>query len=160
MIFILLVFTSNGLQEKVWELNEAMYCKYLTYWESPRCRERLRAWGEGVTEDEVVGWHHWLNGHAFEHTRGDGDGQGSLTCCSLWGRKESDTTGQLNNKCGIQLSGRRIILLSGNKAGCTDRDRQSCLWGPGWQQPPLEKETASPCQHSRRPQGLHHMFSS
>ena len=80
-----------------------------------------------MTEDEMVGWHHRLNRHAFEHTRGDGEGQGSLTCCTLWGRKESDTTGRLNNKCGIQLSGRRIILLSGNKAGHTDRDRQSCL---------------------------------
>ena len=47
-----------------------------------------------MTEDEMVGWHHRLNGHEFEQTPGIGDGQGSLTCCSPWGRKESDTTYQ------------------------------------------------------------------
>ena len=46
----------------------------------------------GTTEDEVVGWHHQLNGHEFEQAPKDGDGQGSLVCCSPWGRKESDTT--------------------------------------------------------------------
>ena len=45
----------------------------------------------------MVGWHHRLNRHEFELALGDGEGQGSLACCSLWGRKESDTTGQLNN---------------------------------------------------------------
>ena len=45
-----------------------------------------------VTEDEMVGWHHGLNGHEFEQTPGDGEGQRSLACCSPWGRKESDTT--------------------------------------------------------------------
>ena len=50
-----------------------------------------------TTEDEMVGWHHWLNGHEFEQALGVGDGQGSLVCCSPWGHKESDTTGQLNN---------------------------------------------------------------
>ena len=53
------------------------------------------AGGEGVTEDEIVGWHHWLNGHEFEWTTGVGDGQGGLVCCSPWGRKESDTTERL-----------------------------------------------------------------
>ena len=50
-----------------------------------------------MTEDEMVGWHHRLNGHGFEQTPGDGEGQGSLACCSPWGHKESDTTKQLNN---------------------------------------------------------------
>ena len=45
-----------------------------------------------MTEDEMVGWHHQLNGHEFEQAPGDGDRQGSLTCCSLWGHKESDMT--------------------------------------------------------------------
>ena len=49
-----------------------------------------------MTEDEMVGWHHWLNGNGFEQTQGDGDGQGSPVCCSLWGRKELDVTEQLN----------------------------------------------------------------
>ena len=47
-----------------------------------------------ATEDEMVGWHHRLNGHGFEQTPGVGDGQGGLGCCSSWGRKESDTTAQ------------------------------------------------------------------
>ena len=44
----------------------------------------------------MVGWHHRLDGHEFEQTMGDGDGQGSLLCCSPWGHKESNTTEQLN----------------------------------------------------------------
>ena len=47
-----------------------------------------------MTEDEMIGWHHQLNGHEFEQAPGDGDGQGSLMCCSLWGRKELDMTEQ------------------------------------------------------------------
>ena len=49
-----------------------------------------------MTEDEMVGWHHRLDGHEFEQAPGVGDGQGSLACCSPWGRKESDTTERLN----------------------------------------------------------------
>ena len=45
-----------------------------------------------ATEDEMVGWHHRLNGHEFESTPGVGDGQGGLVCCSPWGCKESDMT--------------------------------------------------------------------
>ena len=61
-------------------------------WKRPWCWERLRAKEEGVAEDEVVGWHHWLHGHEFEQTPGYSEGQGSLVCCSPWGCKESDTT--------------------------------------------------------------------
>ena len=59
-------------------------------------------WQEKVTtEDEMVRWHHWLNGHEFEQAPGDGEGQGSLACCSLWGHKESGMTEWLNsNTCG------------------------------------------------------------
>ena len=49
-----------------------------------------------MTEDEMVGWHHQLNGHEFEQAPGVGDGQGSLVSCSPWDHKESDTTEQLN----------------------------------------------------------------
>ena len=45
-----------------------------------------------MTEDEMVGWHHRLNGHESEQTLGDGEEQGSLTCCRLWGLKELDLT--------------------------------------------------------------------
>ena len=46
----------------------------------------------GTTEDEMIGWHHQLNGHEFEQAPGDGEGQGSLACCSPWGHKGSDMT--------------------------------------------------------------------
>ena len=49
-----------------------------------------------MTEDEVVGWHHQLNGHEFEYILGVGDGQGGLVSCNPWGWKESDMTEQLN----------------------------------------------------------------
>ena len=51
-----------------------------------------------MTEDELVGWHPQLNGHEFEQTLGDSEGQGSLACCSPWGSKESNMTEQPNNK--------------------------------------------------------------
>ena len=51
---------------------------------------------KGMTEDEMVGWHHQLDGHEFEQASGVGDGQGYLGCCSPWGRKELDTNEQLN----------------------------------------------------------------
>ena len=51
---------------------------------------------KGMTEDEMVGWHHGLNGHEFESTPRFGDGQGGLACCSPWGHKELDTTERLN----------------------------------------------------------------
>ena len=56
-------------------------------WKDP---ESGKAWGQeekGMTEDEMAGWHHQLNGHEFEQTLGDGEGQGSLVCCSSWGGK-------------------------------------------------------------------------
>ena len=49
-----------------------------------------------MTDDEIIGWHHRLNGHEFEQTLGDGEGKGSLACCSPRGRKESDMTERLN----------------------------------------------------------------
>ena len=58
-------------------------------WKDPR-----KDWGQeekGMTEDEMVGWHHQLNGHEFGQTPGDGEGQGSLACGSPWGHKEVDT---------------------------------------------------------------------
>ena len=45
-----------------------------------------------MTEDKIIGWHHWLNGHEFEQTQGDSEGQGNLVCCSLWGLRESGMT--------------------------------------------------------------------
>ena len=58
-----------------------------------------RDWGQqekGMTEDEMAGWHQWLDGCESEWTPGVGDGQGGLACCNSWGHKESDTTERLN----------------------------------------------------------------
>ena len=58
-----------------------------------------RDWGQeekGTTEDEMAGWHHWLDGREFGWTPGVDDGEGGLACCDSWGRKESDTTERLN----------------------------------------------------------------
>ena len=52
---------------------------------------------KGMTEDEMVGWHHWINVHEFEEAPGDGEGQGSLASCSPWSYKELDKTERLNN---------------------------------------------------------------
>ena len=56
-----------------------------------------------MTEDEMVGWHHQFDAHEFEQAPGVGDGQGSLVCCSPWGRKESDTTEQLKQTELMQM---------------------------------------------------------
>ena len=60
---------------------------------------------KGMTEDEIVGWHHWLNGHEFGQTQGDSEGQGSLACCSPWGCKEWGMTERLNNNnVGVNIT--------------------------------------------------------
>ena len=68
-------------------------------WLTGKDSDAGRDWGQeekGATEDEMVGWHHWLDGHEFEWTLGVGDGQGGLACCDSWGRTESDMTEWLN----------------------------------------------------------------
>ena len=70
---------------KTWLIGKDPYAGWDWGWEN-----------KGMTEDEMTGWHHWLNGYEFEWTPGVGDGQGGLACCDSWGRKESDTTERLN----------------------------------------------------------------
>ena len=65
-------------------------------WKDPDARRDQEQEEKGTTEDEMAGWHHWLDGHESEETLGVGDGQGSLACCDSWGRKESDTAEWLN----------------------------------------------------------------
>ena len=61
-------------------------------WKDPDAGKDLRWEEKGTTEDEMVGCHHWLNGHEFEQAPRDREGQGSLACCSPWGRKELNMT--------------------------------------------------------------------
>ena len=65
-------------------------------WQDPDAGKNWRQEEKGTTEDEMVGWHHRLNGHRFGWTPGVGDGQRGLACCGSWGCKESDSTEQLN----------------------------------------------------------------
>ena len=72
------------------------HAKSWLIWKDP---EAEKGWGQeekGMTEAEMVGWHHWLNEHEFGWTLGVGDGQGCLACCGSWGQKESDMTEWLN----------------------------------------------------------------
>ena len=80
-----------------WSSNtSATWCEQLIHWKRhwwwKDWRQEKRA-----TEDEIVGEHHWFNGHELGQTPGDGEGQGSLVCCSPWGHVESDMTWWLNN---------------------------------------------------------------
>ena len=65
-------------------------------WKDPDAGNDWEQEENGTTEDEMIGWHHWLNGHGFGWTQGVGDGQGGLACCGSWGLKELDTTERLN----------------------------------------------------------------
>ena len=79
-------------------------------------------WGQeekGTTEDEMVGWHHRLDGHGFGWTPGVGDGQGGLVCCDSWGHKESDTT-----------EGLHFHFHLGNRSLFSNWHHQLIRWGP------------------------------
>ena len=74
--------------------------KSLLIGKDPDAGKDWRQEEKGVTEDEMVGWHHWLNGHEFEQTLGDTEGQGILACYNPWSHKELDTTERLNKNKG------------------------------------------------------------
>ena len=79
-----------------WNSNTlATSCKELTHWKRP---DAGKDWGQekGMTEDEMVKWHHQLDRHGFGWTQGVGAGRGGLACCDSWGHEESDTTERLN----------------------------------------------------------------
>ena len=97
-----------------------------SFWKDP---DAGKDWGQeekGTTED-MVGWHHWLNGHEFEWTSGVSDGQGGLACCSSWGPKELDTTEQLNwtdytilwktetSLCFVKVTSGKICIYKNSK---------------------------------------------
>ena len=79
---------------------------------------------KGTTEDEMVGLHLRLNRQEFEQTPGDGEGQGSLVCCSPWGLKESDKTEQLNNKNTLL---KFCLLIKLKPEQCTLIHQSFCL---------------------------------
>ena len=85
----------TGAEAEAWILWPPDVKSWLTG-KGPDTGKDWRQEEKGTTEDEMVGWYHRLNGHEFEQTPGDREGQGGLACCSPWGRKESDMTEQLN----------------------------------------------------------------
>ena len=96
-------------------------------WVSWKHPDAEKDWGQeenGMTEDEMAGWHHWLNGHGFGWTLRVGDGQGGLVCCSLWGHKESDRTERLNWmhkgkwKVNTDIGGESDIVFSVQMTKC------------------------------------------
>ena len=123
--------------------------KYLVLW-PPHAKSWLigkdsdagRDWGQeenGTTEDEMAGWHHWLNGLESEWTPGVGDGQGGLACCDSWGRKELDTTEWLNNsKTNLLVHdnlNRQSMFDAGYRmlgAGARGWSREM-IWGGRWE---------------------------
>ena len=89
-------YSLEGLMLKLKLQYLATLCEELTYLKDP---DTGKDWGQeekGTTEEEIVGWHHRLNGHGFGWTLGVSDRQGCLACCGSWGHKESDTTERLN----------------------------------------------------------------
>ena len=83
-------------------------------WKDP---DAGKNWGQekGTTEDEMVVWHHWFDGHRFGWTLGVNDGQGDMACCSSWGRKEPDTTERLN---WPELNLKFLLAASGHSSDC------------------------------------------
>ena len=83
---------------KYQNLLERLWPPHAKSWLIGKDSDAGRDWGQeekGTTEDEMAGWHHWLDGHVSQWTLGVGDGKGGLVCCDSWGRKESDTTERL-----------------------------------------------------------------
>ena len=115
----------------IWGTREAQCLNSIVYFSLSKKKSHLmrrvdslektdagRDWGQeekGTTEDEMAGWHHRLDGCESEWIPGVGDGQGGLACCNSWGRKESDTTEQLN-------------WTEGKKNGSTTSSHQVALW--------------------------------
>ena len=93
-------------------------------WKDPDAEKDWRWEEKGTTEDKMVGWHHRLNGHKFEQAPGDGDGQGSLVCCSAWGCKKLDTAERLKN-IGQELPMRRRYWQN-------DEHLSQVFWWPEW----------------------------
>ena len=84
---------------------------------------------KGTTEDEMVRWHHWLNGHGFGWIQGVGDGQGDLVCCSSWGQKELDMTECLNwtdRMCNSNVQFSRSVVSDSLRPHGLQHTRSPC----------------------------------
>ena len=116
----------------------ATSCEELTHWKRLWCWEGLGQEEKGTTEDEMAGWHHWLDGCESEWTLGVGDGQGGLACYDSWGRKESVTTEWLNwtdlSKLVVSCysSYRRLILHSFLLGTCWSVLPTYLCWASTW----------------------------
>ena len=127
-----------------WSWNSILWPPDVKNWLIGKDPDAGKNWGQkekGTTEDEMVGWHHWLDGLEFEQAQGVGDKQGSLVCCSPWGRKESDMTERLNwghwllENLKLSIQGTAFVPDSFNtkKEG---RDHNFIwLWLPGSSEP-------------------------
>ena len=139
-----------------WSSNTlATWCKELTHWKRPWCWKDWRWEEKGMTEDEMAGWRHWLDGHEFVQAPGVGDGQGSLACCNPWGHKELDTTERLiwtELNCSPPSSSSHGILqarilewvaMPSSRASSRSRDWTciSCITGQFFTAEPPEKPT-------------------
>ena len=111
---------------------------------------------KGKTEDEVAGWHHWLDGRESEWT-GVGDGQGVLACCNSWGHKESDTTERLNwirpyntkKRCPFHHKG---LECKSRKSRDTWNSRQVWPWSTKWSRAKANRVLPRECTgHSKHP---------
>jgi len=80
-------------------------------WKDPDAEEDWRQEEKGMTEDQMVGWHHRCDGREFEQALGVGDEQGGLECCSLWGSKESDMTERLNWTCQVLTWSQKLSTI-------------------------------------------------
>ena len=105
---------------------------------------------KGTTGDEMVGWHHWLNGHEFEQASGVGDGQGSLACSSPWGCKELDMTERLNWTEMEHIKG----FPGGSDGKNLSATQGAQAWSLGWKDPLEEGMAPTPVFLPREFHGL------
>ena len=115
-----------------------LYVKNWLIGKDPDAGKDWRQEEKGTAEDELIRWHHWLNGHEFEQALGVGEGQGSLGCCSPWGHKESDMTERLNWWAGRASQEALIVKKLPGNVG----ERREAGWILAWKDP-LEEGMAT-----------------
>ena len=113
-----------------------LWPRHAKRWLIGKDSDARRDWGQekkGTTQDEMAGWHHWLDERESQWTPGVGDGQGGLACCGSWGHKESDTTERLNwTECpflaelaGGHFSFRSIVASFSSPSNCHGQSKRS-----------------------------------